>query len=41
MHTCTYINSKDNGKRTLQSICNVIFEIIKYYISTTFRMTIL
>ena len=41
MHTYTYINSKDNSECTLQSICNVVFEIIKYYISTTFRMTIL
>jgi len=41
MHTYTYMNSKANSERTLQSICNVVvFEIIKYYISTTFRMTI-
>jgi len=41
MHTYTYMNSKANSERTLQSICNVVFEIIRYYISTTFRMTIL
>ena len=41
MHTYTYMNSKANSERTLQSICNVVFEIIKYYISTTFRMTML
>ena len=39
--TCIRTHSKANSERTLQSICNVIFEIIKYYISTTFRMTIL
>jgi len=41
MHTSTYMNSKANSERTLQSICNVVFEIIKYYIFTTFRMIIL
>jgi len=41
MHTYTYMNSKANSERTLQSICNVVFEIIKYYVSTTFHMTIL
>jgi len=41
MHTYTYVNSRADSERTLQSICNVVFEIIKYYISTTFRMTII
>jgi len=41
MHTDTYVNSKANSEHTLQSICNVVFEIIKYYISIAFRMTIL
>ena len=41
MHTYTYMNSKANSERTLQSICNVIFKIIKYYISTPFRVTVL
>ena len=41
MHTYTYMNSKANSERTLQSISNVVFEIIKYYVSTTIRMTIL
>ena len=41
IRTYTYTNSKANSERTLQSICNVVFEIIKYYISTTFRITIL
>ena len=41
VYTYTYINSKANSERTLQSICNVIFKIIKYYFFTTFRMTIL
>jgi len=31
VYTYTYINSKANSERTLQSICNVIFKIIKYY----------
>ena len=35
------MNSKANSERTLQSICNVIFKIIKYYISTPFRVTVL
>jgi len=39
MHT--YMNSKANSEHTLQSICNVVFEVIKYYTFTTFRMTIL
>jgi len=34
MHTYTCVNSKANSERTLQSICDVVFEIIKYYIST-------
>ena len=41
MHTYIYMNSKVNSERTLQSMRNVVFEIIKYYISTPFRMTIL
>ena len=43
MHRYTYMNSRANSEHrpTLQSICNLIFEIIKYYISTTFRMIIL
>ena len=41
MHTYTYMNSRADRERTLQSICNVVFEMIKYYISTTFHMTIL
>ena len=41
MHTYTYMNSQANSEPTLQSIYNVLFEIIKCYISATFRMTIL
>ena len=33
MHTYTYMNSKANSERTLQSICNVVFEIIYIFIS--------
>jgi len=29
MHTYTYMNSRANSAHTLQSICNVVFEIIK------------
>ena len=39
MHT--YMNSKANSEHTLQSICNVVFEVIKNYTFTTFGMTIL
>ena len=41
MRMYTYTNNKANSEYTLQSICNVVLDIIKYYISTTFRMTIL
>ena len=33
MLTYTYMNSRANSERTLQSVCNVVFEIIKYYIN--------
>ena len=33
MHTYTYVNSRADSERTLQSIFHVVFEIIKYYIS--------
>jgi len=39
MHTYTYVNSRANSERTLQSICYVVFEIIiKYYLSTSFLL---
>ena len=30
MNTYTYLNSRANSAHTLQSICNVLLEIIKY-----------